>query len=327
MRNDQIIRQWKILRLLEAHRFGLSVQDIADELEENIRTIYRDLQALGYAGFAIYCERDNGSAAYKIMEGKAGLKTPPFTLTEYMALCVCRNLLSLMDGTVFHESFEGLLSKVGCSLTPETAQKLEAFSEGFSAGFAPKKDYSQCKDSIAEAQSAISLRKQVSFTYRAASTGEERTRTVHPYHIWVMNGVFYLVGYCRLRQEARTFCFDRIRDLAVLPDTFQYPEDFHIDEYFGTAFRVMTGEPSQLVIRFSPHVAAQVKEKIWRPSQQITDQPDGGIILTMQTAVNYEVVSWLLGFGDKAEVLEPSSLRERLQRELQKALESYSSDT
>ena len=46
MRGTQIARQWKILRLIELNKRGLTAQNIATKLEADLRTVYRDLQAL-----------------------------------------------------------------------------------------------------------------------------------------------------------------------------------------------------------------------------------------------------------------------------------------
>ena len=59
-RGDQISRQWQILQILEARRMGVSVPDLANELEANARTIYRDIEALEMAGFPLYSEKKDG---------------------------------------------------------------------------------------------------------------------------------------------------------------------------------------------------------------------------------------------------------------------------
>ena len=46
MRGDQLDRQWRIIRAIEASPNGLTVAEIAQREETGIRTIYRDLEAL-----------------------------------------------------------------------------------------------------------------------------------------------------------------------------------------------------------------------------------------------------------------------------------------
>ena len=57
MRGDQLARQWRIIRAIEASPNGLTVAEIAKRKETGIRTIYLDLETLQAAGFPLYTER------------------------------------------------------------------------------------------------------------------------------------------------------------------------------------------------------------------------------------------------------------------------------
>ena len=56
MRNAEVIRQWKILKTVEAGRHT-TTQALADELAVTERTIRRDIEALQEAGFPLYDDR------------------------------------------------------------------------------------------------------------------------------------------------------------------------------------------------------------------------------------------------------------------------------
>jgi hypothetical protein len=86
MRGTQLARQWKIVRLLEARKKGLTAEDLSSYLDVPVRTIYRDLNAIQEAGFPIYTERMGRRSHWKLMEGfKAGFPLP-LTTTELMSL-------------------------------------------------------------------------------------------------------------------------------------------------------------------------------------------------------------------------------------------------
>ncbi len=57
MRGDQLARQWRVIRAIEASPNGLTVAEVAQREETGIRTIYRDLEALQSAGFPLYTEK------------------------------------------------------------------------------------------------------------------------------------------------------------------------------------------------------------------------------------------------------------------------------
>ena len=88
-----------------------------------------------------------------------------------------------------------------------------------------------------------------------------------------------------------------------------------------SAFRVMRGDPEIVRVRFKPHVAHVVRERIWHPSQEGRDDADGCVVVTLQVPINYEVLSWILGYGPAAKVLEPPSLAELVRKELGECLE------
>jgi predicted DNA-binding transcriptional regulator YafY len=155
----------------------------------------------------------------------------------------------------------------------------------------------------------------------------ETRRLVDPYQVWAMNGSFYLIGRCHLRDAVRTFAMDRIKEFKVLDESFDFPQDFSLDDYLQTAFRVMTGTPEVVTVWFRSSAAQVVRERIWHPTQELREQEDGSLVVTLEVPINYEVISWVLGFGSAARVLQPESLKERIRHELKASLEGYRSET
>jgi predicted DNA-binding transcriptional regulator YafY len=128
MRGVQLARQWKIIRLLESRKRGLTINDLSDELDSPARTVYRDLEALQEAGFPLYSEKEEKQAHWKFVEGYKLGSSIPFTATELMSLHMSRDALKIFEGTVFHESIESLFEKIRACLLPETIRYLENIS-------------------------------------------------------------------------------------------------------------------------------------------------------------------------------------------------------
>jgi proteasome accessory factor B len=63
-------------------------------------------------------------------------------------------------------------------------------------------------------------------------------------------------------------------------------------------------------IWFDDKVARYVQRRLWHPSQRFKKAAGarGGIEMTMDVRGTTEIVSWVLGFGDKAHVLAPPEL-------------------
>lgn len=325
MRGDQLARQWKIICLLESRKSGLSAAEISSYLDTHVRTVYRDLEAIQEAGFPVYVERQDRNSYWRLMEGFKANIPVPLTTTELMSLHMSRDILRVFEGTIFQESMESLFSKVRASLPPETIRYLDNMAANVRVGFGPHKDYQALKELVSRLSDATAKRHRLEILYGALSTGEELRRRVDPYQVWAMNGSFYLIGRCHMRDAVRTFAMDRIKELTVLNESFAFPEDFSLDNYLQTAFRVMTGPPEVVSVWFRESAAQVIKERIWHPSQEIREQEDGSVVVRLEVPINYEVISWILGFGSASKVLEPDSLRRRIERELESSLSQYRS--
>jgi len=103
MRGDQLARQWQLIQRLARSRAGVGIEDLAEDLGCGRRTLYRDLDALQYAGFPVVSERRDGRVYYGFID-RFGLGDVPFTPDEVLALCFGEDLLRPLEGTVFHDS-------------------------------------------------------------------------------------------------------------------------------------------------------------------------------------------------------------------------------
>ncbi len=85
-RNDQITRQWHLLRRLEGSN-GLSPQQLVESILENFpknaRTVPRDLEALEAVGFPLVTERHDGRTRWRLMEGFRDIPAHQVTLEKY----------------------------------------------------------------------------------------------------------------------------------------------------------------------------------------------------------------------------------------------------
>ena len=62
-RNSELVRQWETLRDIDSARTGIAIARLAEKRKVHPRTIRRDLDALVRAGFPLYDEKTNGTAA------------------------------------------------------------------------------------------------------------------------------------------------------------------------------------------------------------------------------------------------------------------------
>src|SRR5687767_5934584 len=110
MRNAEVIRQWKILKRIEAGRFSTTA-DMASEHGVTERTIRRDLEALQEAGFPLYDDRLEGRKIWRLVEGYKQRLNQSFTLSELSALHFSKNLVSFLGGAPFARDLESAFGK------------------------------------------------------------------------------------------------------------------------------------------------------------------------------------------------------------------------
>jgi predicted DNA-binding transcriptional regulator YafY len=101
------------------------------------------------------------------------------------------------------------------------------------------------------------------------------------------------------------------------------PDFPSLDSYMGSAFGVVRGVPEKIKIWFSPEVAGYIQERIWHESQAIHQQKDGSIIFEADVAQTPELISWIMSWGARAEVLEPKSLKDEIHAEALAMLKAY----
>ncbi len=172
---------------------------------------------------------------------------------------------------------------------------------------------------------ALAQNRKVSIRYRTLSRGgQTQERTVRPYHLMPYVRSWQLIAHCEFRNEVRMFKVDRILEASLLEEPYHIPEDFRLDDYLGLAWGIIRGgpdDPERIVLRFEPEAGRRVSEEYWHKTQTTEHLPDGSILFRVHAVITPELISWILYYGCRVEVLEPLSLRERVAEEHRKAAE------
>ncbi len=324
MRGDQLARQWRIIREIEASPNGLTVSEIASREETGIRTIYRDLEALQDAGFPLYTERVERSNRWAFVDTFKFKIPAPFTLTELMSLYVYKDLVRFLKGTPFFDSLESVFRKIQATLPPQALSYLDQIQSVFHVGIRPYKEYGKFREILNQVSTAALECRCIEMVYHSLHRKEKTIRKVDPYKVWFYDGTIYLIGHCHLRDEVRMFVLDRINLINVINERFKIPKDFSLDEFMRHSFKVMHDELYTVKVRISPGWARWVGEKIWHESQKAKKSGDGSLELTFQVAGLDEIKRWILSFGPECVVLEPEGLRKLVQQDLKRNLAQYS---
>ena len=324
-RNDQVIRQWHLLRLLESSS-GLTMQEMADRLPADYlrhhRTVRRDLEALEAGGFPLVNERVDGQVRWRLMDGFHKIPAMSFSPTELMALVLSRSLLKPLEGTQIQTAVDSAMKKAAAVLPPASHDYLQQVQSVFAVGLGPHKNYRQHRSTIDILSQAIDKHRTVQMRYFSASRLRTTRREVDPYRLWYAAGGLYLVGFCHLRKEPRMFAVERIRTVTPTDHPYQMPLGFDLDAFVQDALTVMRGPRIHVELLFDKATTAWAKDRIWHPSQEVKVRKDGRMTMTLAVADSRELLGWILSFGSGIRVIRPQSLADAVASEAKKILHS-----
>ena len=294
---------------------------LAEEYEVSRKTIQRDIEYMRHMlGAPIaYSAKKRG---YYYTEEQYRLPAMAIKESDLFAIYLAEKLLEQYEGTPLYHSLKSVFQKIADSL-PE---HLSADRAGEQSRFTVLPPFSTVVDPEIwqTVMGALRENRQVEVLYKTPGRRPVRRR-IDPYHAVRYEGDWYLVGWCHLRGEIRTFSISRMLEARQTGRGFTIPEDFDFRRLAGSHFGLHWGPGEVRVrIRFDASVADYIQERRWHPSQEIRRLPDGSIELSMTVNHLLELRRWILSWGDAAEVLEPYSLRKELLQICRRTAAKYS---
>ena len=278
---------------------------LAAQFEVSRRTINRDIEALCMAGIPIRTAQGTGGGI-SIMDGYRMDRTILTSKDMQMILAGLRSLDSVSGSRYYGQLMEKIQAGSSEFITGRDSILID-LSSWYRDSLAPK---------IETIQEAIGERHLIRFRYYAPSG--ESVRTVEPYYLVFRWSSWYLWGWCLKRKDFRLFKLNRMDKVRETDKIFECREapvpDLSDEKIFPGGIKVKAlFEPDQkwrLVEEFGPSC--------------FTENGDGRLLFTADYSDMENLVTWLLTFGDKAEVLEPKEVRERIKTTIEAMRKNYS---
>jgi predicted DNA-binding transcriptional regulator YafY len=307
--------------LLLQTRGRLTAQELADELEVSVRTVYRDVESLSAAGVPVYADR-GPAGGYQLVDGYRTRLTglTPDEAESLFLVGIPGPAAELGLGTVLAAAQLKLLA----ALPPELRSRAGRVRERFhldAPGWFRDADQPPHLAAIADAvwnQQRIRIRYDRWETHAGGARLNDVTRTLEPLGLVLKSGVWYLVALPA--GQTRTYRVSRVLDLEALSEHFERPACFDLAEAWSTwaeqfQRRLLRGEAT---VRFSaralhllpfyldPLVAHAATESAGPPDR------DGWVQAVIPIESLAHAQGELLRFGPEVEVLAPPELRQRL---------------
>jgi len=335
-RNAEVIRQWSILKDLEASR-RLPIDEMAARTSVTTRTIRRDLEALQEAGFPLFDEVHDGKR-YWTLEQRAfrRLDDTGFTLAELTAIYFSRSLVECLAATPFQRDVRSAFDKLAGALTPGMRQFLDrlplviqakaepgsqSIVDDSSTSATASRQSAPRSARLAQLVDATLNHRRAIMRYHSFSSDREKEYQIDPYRLVFAQGGFYLVAYVPEYNALRTFAVERIQSLSLTEERFE-PVDLPADA-FENSLGVNQGTPERIEIVFEPRIARYIRERVWHASQQIEETAEGRLTMTLNVCNDFALRSWILGFGPLARVISPPELVRQIQEEADRTRLQY----
>ena len=300
----------KIERLLEIiiillNKGTTTAKELADRFGVSTRTIYRDLDVLSAAGVPVFTNQGNGGGI-SLLEDYALNKT---LISEHESESLLFALKTL-QATKYPE-IDKILDKIGAMF------KGSSSADWVYIDFSPWGSNPNEYNKLIDIKRAILECKITIFDY-VNSDGKRSKRSIEPMRLIFKGQAWYLWGYCRERQDYRTFRISRVKNVVITKETFQRRNHELITDLEAN------DKPKAMVklkLKFYPEVLYRLYDDF--DYEAITKNEDGSYSVTVSYPEDEWVYGFIMSFGCYVEVLEPEHIRNIIEDRMRKALRFY----
>ena len=280
---------------------------LAERFEVSRRTISRDIDDLCRAGIPIQTVQGY-EGGIRIMDGYRMDRTILTSRDMQMILAGLRGLDSVSGSRNYEQLMEKLQTGSSRFLSGRDSLLID-LSSWYKDSLAPK---------IEEIQNAIENRHLLGFRYYAPSG--DSGRIIEPYYIVFKWSSWYVWGWCTDRKDFRMFKLNRMDNVRETDTEFvmrQVPmPDLSNEKIFPGKIKVKA--------LFEPDMKWRLVEEFGPDC--FTEQDDGRLLFAADYTDLDSLVTWILTFGEKVQLLEPEEARNRIAGTAQKLTKIYGKD-
>ncbi|MFK9092710.1 helix-turn-helix transcriptional regulator [Bacillus salipaludis] len=306
---SKAVNMLSILWLLKSRK-RMTAKQLAEELEINIRTVYRYIDALCASGVPIISDAGH-NGGYSLLHEFT--KAPLFfDVVEQKALIHAASFAS-EAGYPFSEALNGAVTKLKKFTNPEQLDYINRHVTGFDviqppANSALESLLQEIEESVAEGYTLL-------MEYQKGNESTPQLRNIDPYGLVYWKGNWYVIAYCHLRLEIRSFRVNRIVSITRTGVEFNRPADFSARSFFLNGLLPDIDQPEQLIsihIEGREHALDDLCQH-WLFGHSLTQRSENHAYFKIdEQSINTYVPYYLLPYGKSINIIEPLFLRERM---------------
>ncbi len=304
---------------------GITIKQMIEYLEGNEigaerKSLYDDIERLKDYGLDINTEKVGRETYYKLLSRE-------FELAELKLLV--DSVQSAMFITA--DTTEQLIKKIEGLTSVYQAKELQRQVHIHNRVKAPNKRVYIYVDNL---HKAIHDRKPVEFVYGEFNTNKElvprhngKLYYVSPWALIWDDEKYYLVGYDHEAGKDKNFRIDKIMKLDICDDKNDYvgqSPDFDIATYNSKVFGMFGGKHESVKLKVDNGLAGVMIDQFGKDINLIPVKGENAFTVNVDAVISQQFVGWLVGLGDKVEVIGPDHLRDKMRNSLKDILEKYS---
>lgn len=280
-------------------------QDLAERFRVSLRTIYRDIRSLEAAGIPLYGEAGLG---YSLAEG---YRLPPvmFTQAEAVSLLTAEKLVEKLAGSQIQADYRSALYKIKAVLGRHDKDLLEGLEESIAVRKpAPSAAGRGKPDGFPDILRSLAEKKVLAIEY--ASPGQPAARRkLEPLGVIFDHTNWYLVAYCRMRRDYRTFRLDRISGLDLLKESFpdRHPSLKQFLERVNGDRKM-----EQVALEVDKQAVPYLEEAKYFRGFVLQSEKEDGVEMHFLTASLDDFAHWYVTFAEYARILRPQALKDQV---------------
>ncbi|GCF12038.1 helix-turn-helix transcriptional regulator [Dictyobacter arantiisoli] len=295
-----------VLELLQS-RQKMSGQELAERLEVDPRTVRRYITMLQDLGIPV--EGTRGRYGYYHL--RPGYKLPPLMFNDDEALALTLSLLvgRKLGLDLATPAVEGVLAKIERVLPQSLRERVQAVQDALIIDVMPAHTIPRSEMVLLLSQAILQCQR-VHMRYRAYGA-RETERDLDPYGLVYREGYWYLVGFCLLRQEPRTFRLDRLLDVAPGEATFKRPEHF---DCLAFVQQSISQTPGAWYIEVLLEATLEEAQRFVSPTLALLEPEAHGVSFKCYTDRLDWIARMLVSFGCNFIIRQPLELRTELRQ-------------
>lgn len=280
VRYEPGMRLLRLVILLVGSRTGITLDEMAQELEVGRRTVERLRDRLQDV-FPQLEAIDDDDRVRRWRLPRSALPVLPVQPTTIATLETVSAELAARGEAARAADLRDAAATLKAAMSPDVLRMaepdIEALMQAEGSAAQPGPKLKLDRETLVELRRAILGMNKLRLKYRPAEAKRATPRVLCPYAI-LYGRRAYLVAHTDTTTEMRLWRVDRVGDIEVLPEMFNR-QKFDLAAYAAQSFGVFQEPPQDVVLRFVPEAADEAADWVFHPSQTMERQPDGSLVV------------------------------------------------